>query len=150
MQKQAVPLDFNNLGGAIKNNPNLNNYNNSNILNGYPRGSYMNENQNNYNPNFSNQTQNINNNFKQSTFNINNQQNFSNTLNNNYEQDININNNKYAQFQNQNYKLNNQKEIDNDRLSFHSPSPNRIVHALILQYAARVPALLPVLNSFLS
>ena len=126
MQKQAVPLDFNNLGGAIKNNPNLNNYNNSNILNGYPRGSYMNENQNNYNPNFSNQTQNINNNFKQSTFNINNQQNFSNTLNNNYEQDININNNKYAQFQNQNYNLNNQKEIDNGRLSFHSPSPNQI------------------------
>ena len=66
MQQQAVPLDFNNFGGEIQNNYDLNNnYNNNNTLVGYPRGSYINENQNNFN---------------QPNFNTDNQQNFSNTF----------------------------------------------------------------------
>ena len=55
MQQQAVPLDFNNLGGADQNNYD-NNYNNPNAMNGFPHGSYMNENNNNYNQIFANQT----------------------------------------------------------------------------------------------
>ena len=55
MQQQAVPLDVNNLGGADQNNYD-NNYNNPNAMNGFPHGSYMNENNNNYNQIFANQT----------------------------------------------------------------------------------------------
>ena len=104
MQQQVVPLDFNNLGGAEQNNNNNSNYNNQNSMNGYPRGSYMNESNNNYNPNFANQTQRINNNYTQSNFNITNRQNFSNTLNNNN------NNNNY----NQNYNVNDQQNNFNN------------------------------------
>ena len=142
MQQQAVPLDFNNLGGANQNNYD-NNYNNQNAMNGYPRGSYMNENNNNYNPNFANQTQRINNNYNQSNFN--NQQNFSNTLNNNnYSRNMNINNDNYNQPLNQNYNMNNnqqsyneqninsgmneyvRKELSSHGLNLRSPSPRQI------------------------
>ena len=45
MQQQVVPLDYNNLGGSGQNNYNMNNnYNNQNVMNGIPRGSYMNQN----------------------------------------------------------------------------------------------------------
>ena len=90
MQKQTVPLDFNHLGGANQNNydNNNNNYNNTNAMNGYPRGSYMNEtNNNNYNPNFANQTQRMNNFGESNLGNYN--QNMNNTLNNN---NYNLNN----------------------------------------------------------
>ena len=76
MQQKPVPLDFNHLGGAdqnnYNNNNNYNNYNNMNSMNGYPRGSNMNMNEsnNNYNPDFANQTQRMNNNnYSQSNFN---------------------------------------------------------------------------------
>ena len=117
MQQQVVPLDFNNLGGADQNNYDNNNnynnnYNNSNAMNGYPRGSYMNESNNNYNPNFANQTQRINNNINQSNFNITNRQNFSNTLNNNnYNQNMNDNN------YNQNYNINNQRNNNGQNIN---------------------------------
>ena len=142
MQQQAVPLDFNNLGGANQNNYD-NNYNNQNAMNGYPRGSYMNENNNNYNPNIAHQTQRINNNYNQSNFN--NQQNFSNTLNNNnYSRNMNINNDNYNQPLNQNYNMNNnqqsyneqninsgmneyvRKELSSHGLNLRSPSPRQI------------------------
>ena len=140
-QNQAVPLDFNNLGGADQNNYD-NNYNNGNTMNGYPRGSYMNERNNNYNPNFANQTQRINNNYNQSNFNEINQQNFSNTLNNNYNRNMNINNDNYNQNINQNYNnmnnnnngqnINNgmneyvRKELSSHGLNLRSPSPSQI------------------------
>ena len=142
MQQQAAPLIFNNLSGANQNNYD-NNYNNQNAMNGYPRGSYMNENNNNYNPNFANQTQRINNNYNQSNFN--NQQNFSNTLNNNnYSRNMNINNDNYNQPLNQNYNMNNnqqsyneqninsgmneyvRKELSSHGLNLRSPSPRQI------------------------
>ena len=141
MQQQVVPLDFNNLGGADQNNYD-NNYNNGNTMNGYPRGSYMNERNNNYNPNFANQTQRINNNYNQSNFNEINQQNFSNTLNNNYNRNMNINNDNYNQNINQNYNnmnnnnngqnINNgmneyvRKELSSHGLNLRSPSPSQI------------------------
>ena len=118
MQKNVVPLDFNNLGGADQNNynnNNNNNYNNPNTMNGYPRGSYMNESNNNYNPDFANQTQRINNNYTQSNFNNfngTNQQNMSNTLNNNNNYNQNLNNNTNMNM-NQNYNLNNQQNNNN-------------------------------------
>ena len=110
MQQQPVPLDFNHLGGADQNNydNNNNNYNNTNTMNGYPRGSYMNEvNNNNYNPNFANQTQRMNN-FGESNF-------------GNYNQDMNntLNNNNYNQNNamniNQNYNNNNQQNNNMDQ-----------------------------------
>ena len=141
MQQKVVPLDFNNLGGADQNNYD-NNYNNGNTMNGYPRGSYMNERNNNYNPNFANQTQRINNNYNQSNFNGINQQNFSNTLNNNYNRNMNINNDNYNQNINQNYNnmnnnnngqnINNgmneyvRKELSSHGLNLRSPSPSQI------------------------
>ena len=77
-QNQAVPLDFNNLGGSTQNNynnNNNNNYNQMNSMSGYPRGSYMNEmmnnnnnNNNNYNQNYANQTQQINNDYQEQNF----------------------------------------------------------------------------------
>ena len=112
-QQQVVPLDFNNLGGADQNS----NYNNGNAMNGYPRGSYMNESNNNYNPNFANQTQRMNNNFNQSNFNMTNHQNFSNTFNNNNYNNQNMNNNNnYNQSFNQNYNLNNQQNNINNNI----------------------------------
>ena len=141
MQQKVVPLDFNNLGGADQNNYD-NNYNNGNTMNGYPRGSYINERNNNYNPNFANQTQRINNNYNQSNFNEINQQNFSNTLNNNYNRNMNINNDNYNQNINQNYNnmnnnnngqnINNgmneyvRKELSSHGLNLRSPSPSQI------------------------
>ena len=133
MQQNVVPLDFNNLGGA---NNYDNNYNNGNAMNGYPRGSYMNDNYNNYNPNFANQTQRINNNFNQS--------NFENNLNDkNYNRNMNImnGNNNYNQTLNQNYNnninnneqnINNgmneyvKKELSSYGLNLRSPSPRQI------------------------
>ena len=133
MQQNVVPLDFNNLGGA---NNYDNNYNNGNAMNGYPRGSYMNDNYNNYNPNFANQTQRINNNFNQS--------NFENNLNDkNYNRNMNImnGNNNYSQTLNQNYNnninnneqnINNgmneyvKKELSSYGLNLRSPSPRQI------------------------
>ena len=104
MQQQVVPLDYNNLGGSGQNNYNMNNnYNNQNVMNGIPRGSYMNQNSNSYDPNFANQTQRIN--FNQQN-NIDNQQNFSNPVNGNYNQNIN---NNYNQPANQNYMNYNQQ-----------------------------------------
>ena len=104
MQQQVVPLDYNNLGGSGQNNYNMNNnFNNQNVMNGIPRGSYMNQNSNNYDPNFANQTQRIN--FNQQN-NIDNQQNFSNPVNGNYNQNIN---NNYNQPANQNYMNYNQQ-----------------------------------------
>ena len=139
MQQQVVPLDFNNLGGADQNNYDNNNnynnnYNNSNAMNGYPRGSYMNESNNNYNPNFANQTQRINNNINQSNFNITNRQNFSNTLNNNnYNQNMNDNYNINNQRNNNGQNINNgMNEYVRKELSSHgmnnlrSPSPRQI------------------------
>ena len=135
IQQNVVPLDFNNLGGADRNNYD-NNYNNGNAMNGYPRGSYMNDNYNNYNPNFANQTQRINNNFNQS--------NFENTLNDkNYNRNMNVmnGNNNYNQTLNQNYNnninnneqnINNgmneyvKKELSSYGLNFRSPSPRQI------------------------
>ena len=110
MQQQPVPLDFNHLGGADQNNydNNNNNYNNTNAMNGYPRGSYMNEtNNNNYNPNFANQTQRMNN-FGESNFG-NYNQNMNNTLNNN-----NFNQNNTMNM-NQNYNNNNQQNNNMDQ-----------------------------------
>ena len=104
MQQQVVPLDYNNLGGSGQNNYNMNNnFNNQNVMNGIPRGSYMNQNSNSYDPNFANQTQRIN--FNQQN-NIDNQQNFSNPVNGNYNQNIN---NNYNQSANQNYMNYNQQ-----------------------------------------
>ena len=135
IQQNVVPLDFNNLGGADRNNYD-NNYNNGNAMNGYPRGSYMNDNYNNYNPNFANQTQRINNNFNQS--------NFENTLNDkNYNRNMNVmnGNNNYNQTLNQNYNnninnneqnINNgmneyvKKELSSYGLNLRSPSPRQI------------------------
>ena len=138
MQQSVVPLDFNNLGGANQNNYD-NNYNNGNAMNGYPRGSYMNDNYNNYNPNFANRTQRINNNFNQSNFKEINQQNFENNLNgNNYNRNMN---NNYSQTLNQNYNnnINNNeqninngmneyvnKELASHGLNLRSPSPRQI------------------------
>ena len=119
MNQQTVPLDFNHLGGADQNNYNNNN---SNTMNGYPRGSYMNENNNNYNQNFANQTQTMN--FGQSNmgnYNGNNQQNVNNNNNYNPNNDMNIN---------QNYNMNNQQNnnvgqnFNNN--SIYSPSLNQI------------------------
>ena len=110
MQQQPVPLDFNHLGGADQNNydNNSNNYNNTNAMNGYPRGSYMNEtNNNNYNPNFANQTQRMNG-FGESNFG-NYNQNMNNTLNNN-----NFNQNNTMNM-NQNYNNNNQQNNNMDQ-----------------------------------
>ena len=106
MQQQPVPLDFNHLGGANQNNydNNNNNYNNTNAMNGYPRGSYMNDTNNNYNPNFANQTQRMNN-FGESNFG-NNNQNMSNTLNNN---NYNIN----TLYRAPNYNENNNQQNNN-------------------------------------
>ena len=110
MQQQPVPLDFNHLGGADQNNydNNNNNYNNTNAMNGYPRGSYMNEtNNNNYNPNFANQTQRMNN-FGESNFG-NYNQNMNNKINNN-----NFNQNNTMNM-NQNYNNNNQQNNNMDQ-----------------------------------
>ena len=135
--QQVVPLDFNNLGGAEQNNNYNNNYNNQNSMNGYPRGSYMNESNNNYNPNFANQTQRINNNYTQSNFNTTNRQNFSNTLNNNnnnYNQNYNMNDmnnqqNNYNNDQNINNGMNDyvRKELSSHGMNnLRSPSPRQI------------------------
>ena len=107
--QNTVPLDYNNLGGANQNDNYNQTYNKMNSMNGYPRGSYMNEiNNNNINNNInsgnyiSNRNQNINNNTQ-------NQQNFSNTYNNrNYTPNIN-----------NNMSLNN-------NINFRSPSPRQI------------------------
>ena len=106
MQQQPVPLDFNHLGGANQNNydNNNNNYNNTNAMNGYPRGSYLNDSNNNYNPNFANQTQRMNN-FGESNFG-NNNQNMNNTLNNN---NYNIN----TLYRAPNYNENNNQQNNN-------------------------------------
>ena len=106
MRNQTIPLDFNNLGGANENNNfsqtyNNNNYNKMNSMNGYPRGSYMNENNNN---NFNNNNYGMNENFQGQ-----NQQNFSNTYNNN----------------NYNQLMNNSQGI-NQNNNFRSPSPREI------------------------
>ena len=116
VRNQSVPLDFNNLGGATDNNNYSNNYNNNNnnnykqmnSMNGYPRGSYMNENNinNNYNPGIKNQQQRINDNLQDQ-----NQANFNNTYNNNYNQPMN--NNNFTQNINQ-------------TMNFRSPSPRQI------------------------
>ena len=115
MRNKSVPLDINNLGGSSPNNNfsntyNNNNYNKINTMNGYPRGSYINENNmNNYGSGIQNQQQRINDNYQEQ-----NEQNFSNTYsNNNYNQNINNNNNNYPQNINQN-------------ISFRSPSPRQI------------------------
>ena len=139
--QQVVPLDFNNLGGAEqnKNNNYNNNYNNQNSMNGYPRGSYMNESNNNYNPNFANQTQRINNNYTQSNFNTTNRQNIANNLNNNnnnynYNQNYNMNDmndqqNNYNNDQNINNGMNDyvRKELSSHGMNnLRSPSPRQI------------------------
>ena len=108
MRNQTIPLDFNNLGGANEDNNfsqtyNNNNYNKMNSMNGYPRGSYVNE-SNNINNNINNYGTNDN-------IQNQNQQNFSNTYsNNNYNQ---LRNNNFSQTMNPNN-------------NFRSPSPREI------------------------
>ena len=104
-QNSIVPLDYNNLGGANQDNNYNQPYNKMNSMSGYPRGSYMNENNNN---NFSkNNNYGMNENFQGQ-----NQQNFSNTYsNNNYNQLRN--NNNFSQTMNPNN-------------NFRSPSPREI------------------------
>ena len=119
MQQKAVPLDFNNLGGADQNNynNNYNNYNNMNTMNGYPRGSNMNDANNNYNPDFANQTQRMNNNnYSQSNFNNNYgmNQNY-NMDNNNMNTNINSGMNDYVK-----------KELSSHGLNLRSPSQIRL------------------------
>ena len=127
-QNQAVPLDFNNLGGSTQNNynnNNNNNYNQMNSMSGYPRGSYMNEmmnNNNNYNQNYANQTQQINNGYQEQNFqNNNNQQNLNNGYNNNYRND-NFGNNI-----NQGMNEYSKNEVSSrGNINFRSPSPRQI------------------------
>ena len=127
-QNQAVPLDFNNLGGSTQNNynnNNNNNYNQMNSMSGYPRGSYMNEmmnNNNNYNQNYANQTQQINNDYQEQNFqNNNNQQNLNNGYNNNYRND-NFGNNI-----NQGMNEYSKNEVSSrGNINFRSPSPRQI------------------------
>ena len=127
-QNQAVPLDFNNLGGSTQNNynnNNKNNYNQMNSMSGYPRGSYMNEmmnNNNNYNQNYANQTQQINNDYQEQNFqNNNNQQNLNNGYNNNYRND-NFGNNI-----NQGMNEYSKNEVSSrGNINFRSPSPRQI------------------------
>ena len=97
-QNSIVPLDYNNLGGANQDNDYNQPYNKMNSMNGYPRGSYMNE-MNNIN--------NMNNNINQ------NQQNFGNTYN--------MGNRNYTP--NPNQGMNGQNSFNN---SFRSPSPRQI------------------------
>ena len=97
-QNNIVPLDYNNLGGANQDNDYNQPYNKMNSMNGYPRGSYMNE-MNNIN--------NMNNNINQ------NQQNFGNTYN--------MGNRNYTP--NPNQGMNGQNSFNN---SFRSPSPRQI------------------------
>ena len=127
-QNQAVPLDFNNLGGSTQNNynnNNNNNYNQMNSMSGYPRGSYMNEmmnNNNNYNQNYANQTQQINNDYQEQNFqNNNNQQKLNNGYNNNYRND-NFGNNI-----NQGMNEYSKNEVSSrGNINFRSPSPRQI------------------------
>ena len=127
-QNQAVPLDFNNLGGSTQNNynnNNNNNYNQMNSMSGYPRGSYMNEmmnNNNNYNQNYANQTQQINNDYQEQNFQTNNnQQNLNNGYNNNYRND-NFGNNI-----NQGMNEYSKNEVSSrGNINFRSPSPRQI------------------------
>ena len=141
MQQKAVPLDFNNLGGEEQNNYD-NNYNNGNAMNGYPRGSYMNETNNNYNPNFANQTQRINNDYNPLKFNEINQRNLANTTNINTRNVsiANDNNNQcltYNQIYNSNINTSEQninngmneyvkKELSSNGLNIRSPSPRQL------------------------
>ena len=97
-QNNIVPLDYNNLGGANQNNNYNQPYNKMNSMNGYPRGSYINE-MNNIN--------NMNNNINQ------NQQNFSNTYG--------MGNRNYTP--NPNQSMIEQNSFNN---SFRSPSPRQI------------------------
>jgi len=128
-QNQAVPLDFNNLGGSTQNNynnNNNNNYNQMNSMSGYPRGSYMNEmmnNNNNYNQNYANQTQQINNDYQEQNFqNNNNQQNLNNGYNNNYNRNDNFGNNI-----NQGMNEYSKNEVSSHgNINFRSPSPRQI------------------------
>ena len=128
-QNQAVPLDFNNLGGSTQNNynnNNNNNYNQMNSMSGYPRGSYMNEmmnNNNNYNQNYANQTQQINNDYQEQNFqNNNNQQNLNNGYNNNYNRNDNFGNNI-----NQGMNEYSKNEVSSrGNINFRSPSPRQI------------------------
>ena len=128
-QNQAVPLDFNNLGGSTQNNynnNNNNNYNQMNSMSGYPRGSYMNEmmnNNNNYNQNYANQTQQINNDYQKQNFqNNNNQQNLNNGYNNNYNRNDNFGNNI-----NQGMNEYSKNEVSSrGNINFRSPSPRQI------------------------
>ncbi len=104
-QNNMVPLDYNNLGGANQNNNNYNQtYNKMNSMNGYPRGSYINEmNNNNNNMNYNNNQ---------------NQQNFANTYDNRNYNQMNRN---YTP--NPNQGMNIQNSFNN---SFRSPSPRQI------------------------
>ena len=103
-QNNMVPLDYNNLGGANQNNNYNQTYNKMNSMNGYPRGSYINEmNNNNNNMNYNNNL---------------NQQNFSNTYDNRNYNQLNRN---YTP--NPNQGMNIQNSFNN---SFRSPSPRQI------------------------
>ena len=97
-QNSIVPLDYNNLGGANQDNNYNQPYNKMNSMNGYPRGSYINEMSN---------INNMNNNINQ------NQQNFTNTYN--------MGNRNYTP--NPNQGMNGQNSFNN---SFRSPSPRQI------------------------
>ena len=109
--QNTVPLDYNNLGGANQNDNYNQNYNKMNSMNGYPRGSYVNE-INNNNINSGNYISN----------NAQNQQNFSNTYDNrNYNQ----NNRNYTP--NLNQRANNQNNMSlNNNINIRSPSPRQI------------------------
>ena len=109
--QNTVPLDYNNLGGANQNDNYNQNYNKMNSMNGYPRGSYVNE-INNNNINSGNYISN----------NAQNQQNFSNAYDNrNYNQ----NNRNYTP--NLNQRANNQNNMSlNNNINIRSPSPRQI------------------------
>ena len=103
-QNNIVPLDYNNLGGANQDNDYNQPYNKMNSMNGYPRGSYINEmNNNNNNMNYNNNQ---------------NQQNFANTYDNRNYNQMNRN---YTP--NPNQGMNIQNSFNN---SFRSPSPRQI------------------------
>ena len=125
MQNRAVPLDYNNLGGGNQNNNNYNdnmNYRKMNSMSGYPRGSYMNErNNNNINNNDYFANNNINNQQRMNN-NIPDQQNFSNTYNNNY----NRNNRNYTPNINQGMNEIVQNNILNNNINYRSLSPRQI------------------------
>ena len=125
MQNRAVPLDYNNLGGGNQNNNNYNdnmNYRKMNSMSGYPRGSCMNE-RNNNNINNNDYFANINiNNQQRMNNNIPDQQNFSNTYNNNY----NRNNRNYTPNINQGMNEIVQNNILNNNINYRSLSPRQI------------------------